>query len=434
MKKVAIVGLGYIGLPTAILAVEGGYTVFGYDIDEEKINTINAGKSPILEPGVEERLNNALSTNRLKVSQELAFADCFIITVPTPFQQGNKADLTYVYQALDQIGKKLMQGNLVIIESTIPVGTTEKLGRYLEEVSGLVLKKDFFLSHCPERALPGKLFEELAHNDRIIGGICQESSNRSYNFYKKFVTGSLFSTSDKSAEMVKLIENSSRDVQIAFANQVAGMCKEAEIDPYHVIELANRHPRVTILSPTCGVGGHCIAIDPWFLVESFPQHSQLLKAARNINDAKPTQVVTHVLKKAKEFTLLEGRKPIVLGMGLSFKPNVDDLRESPALKISKELSEQKDILTFIAHDPHIEKKKAPSSLPFISDLGKNLETADIVLILVKHKKFLELGEEAFCHKIVLDSCGLIYEIAKKETQTRLSKRKEVDCNFENVSL
>lgn len=433
MKTVSIIGLGYIGLPTAILAIEGGYTVFGYDIDQEKIASIQAGKSPIIEPEVEERLNNALKTNRFQVSTELAFADCFVITVPTPFKQNNKADLSYVYQALDEIAQKLMPGNLVIIESTIPVGTTERVGHYLEEASNLTLGKDFFLSHCPERALPGKLFEELSNNDRILGGVCQTSSNLSYNFYKKFVSGSLFSTSDKAAEMVKLIENSSRDVQIAFANQVGGMCKEAGIDPYHVIELANRHPRVNILSPTCGVGGHCIAIDPWFLVEKFPKHTQLLKAARLINDAKPSQVIEQVIESVEQFTLLEGRKPKILGLGLSFKPNVDDLRESPALAISTALA-QISTLQFVSHDPYIDKKKIPEVILFDSNLNKILKEADIVLVLVKHKEFTKLPLESFCNKITLDSCGLIYEITKKEMQARLSKRKEVDCNFENVSL
>lgn len=433
MKRVCVLGLGYIGLPTAILAANADYTVFGYDINKEKVAKINHGNPCIVEPGIKEKLVHCLKKKNLKASTQLEYADYFVITVPTPFTHTNNADLSYVASAIEEIGKKLMPGNLVIIESTVPVGSTEKFLTVLEELSGLKAKKDFFLAHCPERAIPGNLFKELKENDRIIGGICQKSCSLAYQFYAKFVTGSLYSTNDKSAEMVKLIENSSRDAQIAFANQVAAMCKQADIDPYHVIELANRHPRVNILNPTCGVGGHCIAIDPWFLVETFPEHSQLLKTAREINNNKPLVVIDQVIKKAGYIQSITKKRVNILGLGLAFKPNVDDIRESPAAHISKTLAKQSKLLHFVSFDPYVPETELPE-VPRTQNIEKAIDTADIILILVKHQKFIALAEGSFCNKMVIDTCGLMYDVTKNQAKLKLKGAQYSDCSFESLTI
>ena len=272
MKKVSIVGLGYIGLPTAIIAAEHGFLVLGFDIDENKVDKINQGEETIVEPEVAAKLTHVISKETFKATKKLEAADYFIIAVPTPFSK--KADLSYVFNAAKEIAKVLQKGNLVILESTVPVNTTIKLAEFLGKNSGLK-KEDFFVAYCPERVLPGKIFKELIANDRVIGGINDESKELARSFYKSFVKGKIYLTDTKTAEMVKLVENSSRDVQIAFANQVAAMCEEVNINPFEVIDIANKHPRVNVLKPGCGVGGHCIAVDPWFLIESFSKNSTL---------------------------------------------------------------------------------------------------------------------------------------------------------------
>lgn len=412
MKRVSVVGLGYIGLPTAIVAAEAGYNVFGYDINKSKVARINAGNPPILEKDIKERLLRVLRKNHFKVSTCLEYADCFIITVQTPFD-GEKANLDYVFKSGEQIAKRLMPGNLIILESTVPVGTTEKLGQYIEEISDFKLGQDFFIAHCPERGIPGKIFEELVENDRVIGGVDQKACDLAYLFYSRFIKGFLHITDDKSAEMVKLIENSSRDVQIAFANQVASMSYAAGIDPYQVIELANKHPRVNILSPTCGVGGHCIAVDPLFLVSGFPQQTKLLQAARVVNDAKPYSVIEKLLTKIEELKDYGLERPRVLALGLTFKPDVDDLRESPALRIAQELQKKSELFDFAAYDPYVRKEDlAQLGIPDTSDFQKELRAADVILILVKHKVFLSIPEEIYCSKVIVDSCGLLHDLQK----------------------
>lgn len=432
MKKISVLGLGYIGLPTAILAAENGYDVFGFDIDEHKIATIASGKTNLVEPEIIERLNSALKNKNLHVSNVLQYSDCFIIAVPTPIKHNKNADLSYVMDASRMIATRLMPGNLVIVESTIPVGTMEAVASLLEELSGLKHGVDFFTSHCPERVLPGKIFKELVENDRIIGGSCQKACELSRLFYARFVKGFLHITDDKTAEMVKLVENSSRDVQLAFANQVGAMCNKIAIDPYKVIELANRHPRVSILSPTCGVGGHCIAVDPWFLIQNFPQETQLLKTARAINDAKPLQVIEQVLEVIAQ---LPKKKPIVVALGLTFKPNVEDLRESPALLIAEELSHKKDICRLIAFDPYAEKGAlANTGIETVRTVQEGINQADIILILVKHKDFIALGEQAFANKMVIDTCGLLYDIQKNQAKDMLKGAVKIISNFEQVTF
>ncbi len=434
MKRVSIVGLGYIGLPTAIIAAECGYDVFGFDINPEKVKRINEGDPTILETDIQSRLKNTLRKKRFRVSTNLEYADCFVITVPTPFKNDRSADLQYVFDAGEQIAKRLMPGNLIILESTVPVGTTEKLGHYIEDVSDLRLGIDFFIAHCPERSIPGRIFKELIENDRVIGGLSQKACDLAYLFYSKFVKGFLHITDDKTAEMVKLVENSSRDVQIAFANQVAAMSSEAGIDPYQVIELANKHPRVNVLSPTCGVGGHCIAVDPLFLIESFPQSSKLLKTAREINDQKPYTVIKRLLARVEELKENGHEKPKVLALGLTFKPNVDDTRESPALKIAIDLCKEENI-EFSAYDPFIDSNKvAELGIPSVQDIGKELRLADIVLVLVKHTTFLSIPEEIFCSKVIVDTCGLLHDMHKKQSRSLLSGTTRTMCNFENVTF
>lgn len=420
MKRISVVGLGYIGLPTSILAAQAGYDVYGFDIDKEKIQKINAGHPTILEPEIAERLWKTLKNENFKAYTDLQYADCFVITVPTPFKENKTADLSHVFHAGDLIAKRLRPGNLIILESTVPVGTTEKFSLYLEEISGLKMGIDFFVAHCPERVLPSRMFKELVENDRVIGGICQRSCELASQFYSKFVKGFLHITDDKTAEMVKLVENSSRDVQIAFANQVAEMCYSAGLDPFQVIELANRHPRVKILNPSCGVGGHCIAVDPWFLIESFPENSLLLKTARKINDAKPYQIVNKLLEKVEELKTQGITKPKILGLGVTFKPDVDDIRESPALKISLELQQYHEQFDFKIYDHNVNKDLIiKAGLTPIIDLLKGVTWADIILIMVKHKEFSLIREEAFDGKVIIDTCGLFYDMHIKQSKAFL---------------
>lgn len=417
MKRVSILGLGYIGIPTAIVAAESGYDVFGFDVDINKINKINGASVDIQEDEINERLDKALKKKKFKVGSMLEYADCFVVAVPTPFNRQKKAVLDHVFDAVKEVAKRLMPGNLVIIESTVPMGTTEKVVMLIEELSGLKISKDFFVAHCPERVLPGKIFDELISNDRVLGGYCHKSSEMALAFYSKFVKGILHVTDARTAEAIKLIENSSRDVQIAFANQVAALCDAAGLDTFRVIELANKHPRVNILSPSCGVGGHCIAVDPWFLINDFPDQTALLRKARDINDQKPLQVIQQVMDQVKKIKTFGKDKPTVLGLGLTFKPDVNDYRESPALMIAQALTKKHDQLNFVAYDPHIDLSQlAKLEVAFTTKLQRLLTDADIVLILVKHKVFMSLSQESLEGKIVIDTCGLMYDLNKKHLQ------------------
>lgn len=416
--RISVIGLGYIGLPTALIAAEltptsKNISVFGYDIDEEKIEKIKQGICPFEEPKLEKFLKNT----KLRASTKLESADFFIVAVPTPFTKEKCADLSYVMQAAEEISKKIVSGNTVILESTIPVGTTERFAKKIERITAFSAKKDFFVAHCPERVLPGKIFHELVHNDRIIGGICENSTKKAYTFYKNFVKGNCFLTDSKSAEMTKLVENSFRDINIALANQVSEMCNKTGINPHNVIKLANKHPRVNILEPGCGVGGHCIAVDPWFLIKTFPKSSSLLQEARNINDEKPKKVIAEVINVAKNFKKNFNKKPRVLALGKTFKPDVDDTRNSPALFITEKLSEYKKLFFLKTHDPFIDIKPGavpPSKAqPPSSDshfcLKTEIENHDIIVILVKHSYFLEHKKDFFGHKnkFFIDPCGLL---------------------------
>jgi UDP-N-acetyl-D-mannosaminuronic acid dehydrogenase len=413
IKTISIVGLGYIGLPTAIIAAQSGYMVHGYDVDKKRTDAIDSGDPFIQEPEIEKRLQDALISHRFSASTELKKADVFILAVPTPFKEEKKADLSYVYAASKVVAQKLLPGNLVILESTIPVGTTQKTANIIEKESGLKANQDFFIAHCPERVLPGKIFKELIQNDRIIGGLCPTATTMATSFYKAFVKGRCYETDAPTAEMVKLVENSSRDAQIAFANQVAAMSEKAGINPFEVIKLANKHPRVNILEPGCGVGGHCIAVDPWFLIEGFSEETNLLKTARETNDAKPHHIVETILSHTKK-----RMNQKVLLLGLTFKPNVDDLRESPALQIAKELLVKKNNFSLVAHEPFIENEKL-CALGFTSNdsLRSAIEEADIIAILVKHEAFKKIETILLKDKVIIDPCGLIYEMQERHEAT-----------------
>ena len=414
MKKVAVLGLGYIGLPTSIIMAQAGLSVVGFDIDKKRVDAINAGDPVIQEPEIFEKLQLVLGSGHFCATTILPKADCFIIAVPTPFKEEKKADLSYVFAAADSISSVLQKGNIVLLESTVPVGCTQKLAQYLERLTGLQAGIDFYVAHCPERVLPGKIFYELVHNTRIIGGFNKESVHKAKELYQTFVEGSLYLTDSTTAEMVKLVENSSRDVEIAFAHQVASMAQSVHLDPYEVIELANKHPRVNILKPSCGVGGHCIAVDPWFLVESFRKNSVLLKTARNVNEDRPKQVVTLVEKAVKQWKKNNDGVCTVVTLGLTYKPDVDDLRESPALQVASCLIDKKDIDLLVV-EPHINTKKLKNIFEDrVVSVQDGIDRADIVVYLVAHKRFRAIDEKMLAKKQIIDVCGIRHEPKKHD--------------------
>ncbi|MEX0940359.1 MAG: nucleotide sugar dehydrogenase [Candidatus Babeliales bacterium] len=411
MKKVCVIGLGYIGLPTSLIAAEYGFDVIGFDVDQDRVARINIADPVIEEPEIKEKLKNILAKKKFHATTKIQEADYFIIAVPTPFLKDKKADLSYVWDAVDSISLVLKKGAVVILESTVPVGATAQLAQKLEQKTLLKAGIDFFVAHCPERVLPGNIFHELVHNPRIIGGINEESVDQTKEFYKKFVKASLYLTNATTAEMVKLVENSSRDVSIAFANQIAAMAYKAGLNPFEVIELANKHPRVDILNPSCGVGGHCIAVDPWFLIETFPEQTQLLKAAREINDLKPLQVVKATKKSVEEWKKdNKNHMPCkVLILGLTYKPNIDDLRESPALQIAKQLSQDTDIDLLIC-EPFVKNETINTLFGKYSiSFKEGLEQSNIILCLVNHTPFKIINSATISNKMILDYCGLLYK-------------------------
>lgn len=406
MKKVSIVGLGYIGLPTAVVCAQAGFRVEGFDINVDRVNAINKGDPVIHEPDLTEKLQVALCSHALVAVTELSPSDYFVIAVPTPFQKDKKADLSHVMSAAKAIAGVLKTGNTVILESTVPVGTTDNLATFLQDKTGLIAGVDFYMAYCPERVLPGEIFKELIENDRVLGGINTASVYAAQDLYKAFVRGALYLADAKSAEMIKLIENSSRDVQIAFAHQVASMAYAAGLDPYKIIELANKHPRVNILKPSCGVGGHCIAVDPWFLIESFPAQTALLQSARSVNDARPLQVVEYIFKAVRAWQAEHSQPCTVLLMGQSYKPDVDDLRESAAVRIANMVKEHAGIRMLVC-EPYLNQYKMRTLYGDAAiQVNEGLEQADIVVFLVGHTRFKAIDKKLLEHKQVLDFCGL----------------------------
>lgn len=408
MKKVCVVGLGYIGLPTATVLANNGFEVYGVDINEKAVELINNGQVHIYEPDLDIMVKKAVESGYLKASVVPEKADVLIIAVPTPFKENHKPDLTYVEQATKSIAPYLEPGNIVILESTSPVGTTEKVAEWiLEEREDLSIDENhenrIFVSHCPERVLPGKILKELIENDRIIGGINEESTKRTVEFYKRFVKGKILETNARTAELSKLAENAFRDVNIAFANELSMICDELDINVWELINLANHHPRVNVLQPGPGVGGHCIAVDPWFIVDAAPKTANLIRTARMVNDSKPYFVIEKIKEATKNL-----QNPTIACLGLAFKANVDDLRESPAVKIVKELSAIYDQTIYVA-EPHIEE--LPKDLLELNvQLVKTeeaIEKGDVVVLLVDHDYFKVIDKKTLSNKIVIDMRGVL---------------------------
>ena len=394
-----MMGLGYIGLPTAALIAQKKTKVLGVDINPEVVKTINEGKVHIVEPELEIAVSLAVDAGCLKAATNPVPADTFLIVVPTPFKGKNEPDISFVQAATKAIIPFLKKGDLYIIESTSPIGTTEKMLDYIIHERP-ELKDELFIAYCPERVLPGNVMYELVHNDRVIGGIDEISSQKAIKFYSQYVKGNLHKTNARTAEMCKLVENSSRDVQIAFANELSLICDKADINVWELIALANKHPRVNILQPGSGVGGHCIAVDPYFIVSDYPMESQLIGKAREINNYKSFWCAEKIKNTKLEFQLKHGRKPKIALMGLAFKPNIDDLRESPAKYIvQKVLQDANDEEHFVV-EPNIEKHHIFK----LTEYNEAAQNADIVVFLVAHKQFkdLALSEE----KTILDFCGI----------------------------
>lgn len=399
MIKVVFMGLGYIGLPTATVAANKGLQIVGVDINARVVDTINQGKIHIIEPGLQELVRNVVTAGNLRASLVPEEADVFLIVVPTPFKGGNhEPDITYVEAATKAIIPYLKEGNLYIIESTSPVGTTEKMMQliYTERPE---LKNMIYIAYCPERVLPGNVLYELEHNDRVIGGVNEISTEKAIQFYSQFVKGNLHKTNSRTAEMCKLTENSSRDVQIAFANELSLICDKAGINVWELIELANKHPRVNILQPGCGVGGHCIAVDPYFITADFPVESQLISKSREINNYKSFWCAEKIKNTILEFELKHKRKPIVAIMGLAFKPNIDDLRESPAKYIAQKVM-QAELDGLLIVEPNISEHPVFKLTNYEEAYGK----ADIVAFLVAHNEFKALPWKE--DKVILDFCGI----------------------------
>lgn len=396
--KVVFMGLGYIGLPTAAIVASNGIQVLGVDINPLVVETINKGKIHIIEPELDKVVKQVVEIGLLKASLKPDEADAFFVVVPTPFKQNHRADISYVESATRTVIPYLREGNLFVIESTSPVMTTEKMAEVIFKERP-ELRDKIYIAYCPERVLPGNVIFELVHNDRVIGGINDESSEKAIEFYSQFVKGQLHKTNARTAEMCKLTENSSRDTQIAFANELSMICDKAMINVWDLIELANKHPRVNILQPGCGVGGHCIAVDPWFIVSDFPEQANLIKRARETNDYKADWCANHVIEACQNFTNKTDRDPVVACMGLAFKPDIDDLRESPAKYItSRIISEARaDVLVV---EPNVLSHKSFK----LTNYSEAFEQADIIVWLVRHREFMSIP--IFSDKIELDFCGV----------------------------
>lgn len=392
-----MMGLGYIGLPTAALIASKGLNVTGVDISQHVVDTINEGKIHIVEPELDGLVHYVVKEGYLKAASKPVKANVYLIAVPTPFKDNHVPDLSYVESAVRNIIPTLQKGALVILESTSPVGTTQKVQELIFEERP-DLKGEIFIAYCPERVLPGNVIYELEQNDRAIGGIDDESTEKAVWFYKHFVKGELHKTNSQTAEMCKLVENSSRDVQIAFANELSMICDKANINVWELIRLANKHPRVNILQPGTGVGGHCIAVDPWFIVSEFPEESKIIRSAREINNYKTEWAIEKVKNAALQFKMENGRDAIIACMGLAFKPNIDDLRESPALEVAEQLYTDKFKILFV--EPNLNKHKKY----ILTQINEVEENADIIVFLVAHKEFKSLEFEN--EKLVIDFCGI----------------------------
>ena len=398
--KACFMGLGYIGLPTAIIAAKHGVQVTGVDINKDVVEQTNAGHLHIIEPGLEELLQDVVGAGKLHAVTQPEKSDAFFIVVPTPFRGGNhEPDTSYVESATRMVLPYLEPGNLFVIESTSPVGTTEKMAKIIFDERP-ELKDNIFIAYCPERVLPGNVIYELVHNDRVIGGLNESATKKAQEFYAQFVQGELHATNCKTAELCKLTENSSRDSQIAFANELSIICVKAGINVWELINLANKHPRVNILQPGCGVGGHCIAIDPYFISAEFPAESKMIATAREVNNYKAFWCAEKTKNAILMFELDNKRQPVVAMMGLAFKPNIDDLRESPAKYIATKIMQDCYNADVLIVEPNITEHPVFK----LSDYKDAYAKADIVVFLTAHNQFNEL--EWKDDKVILDFCGI----------------------------
>lgn len=393
--KVCVIGLGYIGLPTSALLANRGYDVQGIDVSQSVVDTINQGDIHIVEPELDTFVRSAVNSKKLTASLKPEPADIFVLAVPTPFHDGYVPNIDYVEAATRNISRVVKAGDMVILESTSPVGTTERVAAVLAE-QGVDIST-LHIAHCPERVLPGQIMRELVENDRIVGGLTPEAGEKVAAFYRTFVTGEVLVTDARTAEMAKLTENSFRDVNIAFANELSILCDKFNIDVWELIRLANRHPRVNILQPGTGVGGHCIAVDPWFIVHAGGDDARIIRAAREINDHKTVWVTAKIIEAVDKFESEHGRQPRVACMGLAFKPNIDDLRESPALEVFHDL-QQKGVKT-LAVEPNLEEHSSIA----LTDFNEAAVSADIIAYLVSHREFKNLTVNGQ----VLDFCGVL---------------------------
>ena len=397
--KACFMGLGYIGLPTSIIAAKNGIQILGVDINPKVVEKTNAGELHIIEPGMEEILKEVVMSGMFRASTIPEVCDAYFMVVPTPFKGNHEPDISYVEAATRSVIPYLKEGDLYVIESTSPVGTTELMASiiYAERPE---LEGQIYIAYCPERVLPGNVIYELIHNDRVIGGLNPESTEKAINFYSQFVRGVLHKTNARTAEMCKLTENSSRDVQIAFANELSMICDKANINVWELINLANKHPRVNILQPGCGVGGHCIAVDPYFITAEFPAESQLIGKAREINNYKSFWCAEKVKNAMLEYELKNHRKPIVAMMGLAFKPNIDDLRESPAKYVTTKVMQNCNNATIFVVEPNVKEHNVFK----LTDYEEANDKADIVVFMVAHDLFTSLHYRK--DKVILDFCGI----------------------------
>jgi len=397
--EVVTIGLGYVGLPTSALIASHETKVLGVDINQKIVDTINQGKIHIIEPDLDEIVSKVVSNGFFRASTKASSADVYLIVVPTPFKGNHEPDVSFIEAATKGIIPLLKKGDLYIIESTSPVGTTEKMQKLIF-ASRPELEGTIHIAYCPERVLPGNVMHELIENDRVIGGIDEAATQKAISFYSKYVKGQLHGTNARTAEMCKLVENSSRDVQIAFANELSLICDKADINVWELINLANKHPRVNILQPGCGVGGHCIAVDPYFIVSDYPIESKIIGTAREVNNYKSFWCAEKIQNEKLQFELKNGRKPKTALMGLAFKPNIDDLRESPAKYIAQKVLQNSNNEEHFIVEPNIESH----SVYKLTEYKEAVNKADIVVFLVAHREFLglEIKEE----KIIMDFSGV----------------------------
>jgi UDP-N-acetyl-D-mannosaminuronic acid dehydrogenase len=408
--RVAILGLGYIGLPTAVALATRGIEVVGVDINEKTVKAVSEGIVPFVEPDLAIGVSGAVGVGRLTATTTVPEADAFIIAVPTPFQDDKTADVSAIKAAATQLAPRLQPGNLVVLESTSPPGTTEQVSKWIAELRPDLHMPhdtegtpDICVAHCPERVLPGKIMIEIVTNDRVIGGVTQRCAEKAASLYRVFTQGAILTTDAASAEMAKLVENAYRDVNIAFANELSLISDRLKLDVWEIIRLANHHPRVNILTPGPGVGGHCIAVDPWFIVGAAPDLAKLVRVAREVNDSKPHHVARQVLERASRF-----REPTIACLGLTFKANIDDMRESPAVDVVKALADAAPDVDIRVVEPF--SQTLPPSLEGLAHVRMQatadaIDDADIVLLLVDHDQFKTIPRSRLEGRVVFDTRG-----------------------------